>query len=93
MDDYLEPLINPKKGRRVYDNVYGPKYKDSNVMLADSKLIFDSSGKTLTVENIKFNVTPALLELIFKSYPKQFDNYDLNKYKEILNVTIIIGKI
>ena len=89
VNDYLEPLINPVKGRRGYDNVYGPKYKDSNVMLADSELIFDSSGKTVTVENLKFNVTPGLLELIFKSYPKHFDKYDLKKYKEILNLTNI----
>ena len=87
--DYLEPLVNPKKGKRGYDTVYGPTYKHKKIMLGESELDFDIGGKTLTVENIKFNFTPGLLELIFKSYPKNYGAYDLNKYKEILNLTSV----
>lgn len=87
LDDYLEPLVNVDVGKRGYDNIYGPQYINSKVMLGDTELDFHYSGKTLNVQQVKFNVTPGLLELIFKLNPKHYDKFDLSKYREILKLT------
>ena len=87
VDDYLQPLINSKYKKRGYDKVYGPKYNNYKIMLANTELVFDSLNNTLTVNNTKFDVTPGLLELIFKSRPQRYNTHDLKIYKEVLKIT------
>jgi hypothetical protein len=67
------------------DKTYGPKKINQTWYLGNKKMEFE--GKYLIIDSEKFENSKGLIKLIFNSAPYDYTKEDLEKYKNILELT------
>ena len=76
--------MDPKKSQ--IDTTFGIRYEDGNWMIGN-KQIKINNGDDITSDGEVYDGTPGLWSLITDKVPKQYDNKDLERYKELLYET------
>ncbi|KAL6253999.1 hypothetical protein P5V15_015852 [Pogonomyrmex californicus] len=66
---YVSPLLDDNGKNDTFDRVYGVYFdKNSSAMLGDKKFDVDKND-SIIIDNVRYNGTPGLYELIFKRLP------------------------
>lgn len=83
---YLEQFI--KSGdKNEYDTTYGVRYniESDKWRIGDSNIEID--GKDVILKGKRYAGTPGLYELLFKTAPVDYNDFDLQQYKEIISAS------
>jgi hypothetical protein len=86
---YMEILFKDAGGsNKEIDNVFGPHFDGSKLMIGDQELDFDNEGKIL-IGGTDYGSSEGLYELIFKKRPdkEKYTEDDLKTYKSVLFAT------
>lgn len=84
---YIEGLITDTTD--TYDSTTGVKHDPLLNKFTLGTFEIDFVGKDILINNIKYNGTPGLYELIFKKEPSGYKQADEKEYRDILNRTNI----
>ncbi|KAL6253553.1 hypothetical protein P5V15_015621 [Pogonomyrmex californicus] len=86
---YVSSLLDDNGKNDTFDRVYGVYFDKTNgAMLGDKKFDVDKND-SIIIDNVRYNGTPGLYELIFKRLPDDavFTEDDKQTYKSILLTT------
>lgn len=86
---YMQKLMKDLGGKKQkIDHTFGPRYEGTTLMIGNKPLKFDDDG-SIRVDDVIYNPTEGLYELVFKRIPDDeiFDDQDLAAYKDILQRT------
>ena len=75
--------MDPKKSQ--IDTTFGIRYEDGDWMIGNKRIKIN--GDDITIDGEVYDGTPGLWSLITDKAPKQYDNEDLEWYKELLDET------
>ena len=75
--------MDPKKSQ--IDTTFGIRYEDGDWMIGNKRIKIN--GDDITIDGEIYHGTPDLWSLITDKAPKQYDNVDLERYKELLQET------
>ena len=81
---FLQKYMDPKR-RDQLDTTFGIRY-ENGVSIIGRKLI-RIEGDDIIIDGEVYNGTPGLWSLITDKIPKEYDNEDLERYKELLHET------
>lgn len=84
----IDCLSVDKEKKRTVDRVYGVYLSKEGMMLGDKYFDVDTNDN-ITIDQIKYQGTPGLYELIFRRLPDEtlYTKDDMQKYKSILLAT------
>lgn len=82
---YMKAFMKDIPEKKIIDNIYGPRYEDSTLMVGDKELGFNDDGSFI-IGGINYKPSKGLYELLFKRTPdrSEFNEEDLKTYKSIL---------
>lgn len=83
---YISKVMGTIRSRQI-DNIYGIRKVGTNFRIGDA--VIEIADDKLTVKKNIFLGRPGLYELLFMTNPNKnmYDEYDLNTYKKILELT------
>ena len=82
-ESFLQKYMDPKKSQ--IDTTFGIRSEDGDWMICKKRIKID--GDDITIDGKVYDGTPGLWSLITDKVPKQYDNEDLERYKELLYET------
>ena len=82
-ESFLQKYMDPKKSQ--IDTTFGIRYEDGDWMIGNKRIKIN--GDDITIDGEVYDGTPGLWSLITDKSPKQYDNEDLERYKELLYET------
>ena len=78
-ESFLQKYMDPKMSQ--IDTAFGIRYEDGDWMIGNKRIKID--GDDITINGDVYDGTPGLWSLIMDKVPKQYDNEDLERYKEL----------
>ena len=82
-ESFLQKYIDPKKSQ--IDTTFGIRFEDGDWMIGNKRIKIN--GDDITIDGEVYDGTPGLWSLITDKAPKQCDNEDLERYKELIYET------
>ena len=82
-DSFLQKYMDPKKSQ--IDTTFGIRYENGVWMIGNKQIKIN--GDDIIIDGEVYNGTPGLWSLITDKTHKQYDNGDLERYKELLHET------
>ena len=82
-DKFLEKYMDPKKSQ--IDTTFGVRYENGVWMIGNKRITIN--GDDIIIDGEVYNGTPGLWSLITDKTPKQYNEEDLERYKELLHET------
>lgn len=80
MMDTVEAWLACKHG----DKTYAPKRHGNLMKFGDKFVQFNNKNAQMIIENIKYQLSPGLIQLIFSKQPAAYNKNELDAYKDIL---------
>lgn len=67
------------------DSIYGPKILNNGaITLGNKEIYFDEKEFKMYIDDINYQLTPGLVQLLFSRRPEMYTDHDLRIYKSIL---------
>ena len=84
------PIVRTPAHKAV-DKVYGPKVHNNQLYLGKFPITFTDNN--IIVGDERFPTTRGLKNLIWRAIPRQYDDEDLQRYKQILDLTEVHRRV
>ena len=85
-ESFFKKYMDPN-GRNQVDTTFGIRYEDGDWMIGNKRIKINNGDDDITIDGEVYDGTPGLWSLITDKAPKQYDNEDLERYKELLYET------